>query len=159
MVKLPVSWNCSENCAVPLTSAALSGVLAPLGPVSVVEMVTVSPTPATGFQLASTALTVKVIMPVGLRLTGVGVPVLPVGVPGAAVSPGSSTCSWVKLNWANRKNPVLALGRSVAGSSARLWPAVVKEGRPCKGVHVAPFFTLLADSRVKPASGRLQASQ
>ena len=45
------------------------------------------------FQLASTALTVTVTaVP---AVCAVGVPVLPVRVPGAAVSPGINTWSWV----------------------------------------------------------------
>src|SRR2546426_316983 len=48
----------------------------------------------TAFQLASTALTVTLkAVP---ALCAVGVPVLPVALPGAAVSPGTSTCSFVK---------------------------------------------------------------
>ena len=46
----------------------------------------------TGFQLASTALTVTVNgLPDACEL---GVPVLPLAVPGAAVSPGSRSCSF-----------------------------------------------------------------
>ena len=46
----------------------------------------------TTFQLASTALTVTLKAPPEVR--AVGVPVLPVAVPGAAVSPGTSICSF-----------------------------------------------------------------
>src|SRR2546427_106731 len=47
----------------------------------------------TTFQFASTALTVTVkAVP---AVCAVGVPVLPLAVPGAAVSPGISTCSFV----------------------------------------------------------------
>ena len=47
------------------------------------------------FQLASTALAT---IPLAMALPAVwamGVPVLPLGVPGAAVSPGRRTCSFV----------------------------------------------------------------
>src|SRR5260370_33211113 len=52
---------------------------------------TVSDAVVTRFQLASTALTLTVnALP---AVCPVGVPVLPVALPGEAVSPGASTCS------------------------------------------------------------------
>ena len=55
-------------------------------------MIAIVSVEVTRFQLASTALTVTVNDAAGgLRRTGV--PVLPVAVPGAAVSPGSRICS------------------------------------------------------------------
>ena len=56
-------------------------------------MATVGVADVTRFQLASTALTVTLTG--APAVTPVGVPVLPVTVPGAAVSPGSSTWSFV----------------------------------------------------------------
>jgi len=75
---------------VPLTSAAFAGsVAAP----SVVVSATVGVLVDTTFQCASTAFTVTVtLLPAVCEL---GVPVLPFRVPGTAVSPGSSTCSFV----------------------------------------------------------------
>lgn len=60
---------------------------------SVEDMATVGLDVVTTFQLASTAFTVALtLVP---AVTAVGVPVLPDAVPGAAVSPGSKTCSFV----------------------------------------------------------------
>src|SRR5439155_268687 len=73
---------------VPAASAALEGIVALL---SVEVMPTVSVTELTRFQLASTALTVTLkAVP---AVCAIGVPVLPLIVPGAAVSPGTSSCS------------------------------------------------------------------
>src|SRR2546430_17404446 len=57
-------------------------------------MPTVSVMLVTRFQLASTALTVTVKAVPAVR--AVGAPVLPLAVPGAAVSPGTNSCSLVK---------------------------------------------------------------
>src|SRR5216117_689776 len=76
---------------VPATSAALAGRTA-LASEEVIP--TVSVTVVIGFQLASTALTVTLNgVP---ALWAAGVPVLPVLLPGAAVSPGRRICSLVK---------------------------------------------------------------
>ena len=61
--------------------------------VSLEVMPTASATLVTTFQLASTALTVTLKAVPAVR--AVGVPVLPRLVPGAAVSPGTSNCSFV----------------------------------------------------------------
>src|SRR5712691_6814361 len=55
---------------------------------------TVSVTEPTRFQLASTALTVT--LNGASAVSAVGVPVLPVAVPGEAVSPGINSCSFAK---------------------------------------------------------------
>ena len=56
-------------------------------------MSTTSPTVLTRFHNASTALTVTLkALP---EVVAVGVPVLPLTVPGAAVSPGTRSCSFV----------------------------------------------------------------
>src|SRR5437588_797310 len=54
-------------------------------------MPTVSPSLLTRFQFASAALTVT--MKALPAVCAAGVPVLPVAVPGAAVSPGASSCN------------------------------------------------------------------
>ena len=78
------------NELVPLTSAALAGNTAVP---SLLVIPTVSVTFVSKFQLASTARTVTVnAVP---TVCAVGAPVLPVGVPDAAVSPGSNTCNWL----------------------------------------------------------------
>src|SRR5438552_9663521 len=72
----------------PAVNAPLAGSVALE---SLEVMPTVCVTVLTRFQFASTALTVTLnAVPVGWE---VGVPVLPVTLPGAAVSPGTSTCS------------------------------------------------------------------
>src|SRR6266536_475615 len=73
---------------VPADNAPLAGKVA-------LESVEVMPTACvllTRFQLASTALTVA--LNAAPAPWAVGVPVLPVAVPGAAVSPGTSNCSF-----------------------------------------------------------------
>ena len=75
---------------VPATKAALAGstALASLELIATVSFVLMT------FQPASTALTVTLkAVP---AVCAVGAPVLPVTVPGAAVSPGSKTCNWLK---------------------------------------------------------------
>ena len=88
-VWLPAVLKVAVKLFVPPTSAALAGRLAftsdPVIP-------TVSLTLLTRFQLASTALTVTLkAVP---DVCAVGAPVFPVGLPGAAVSPGASSCSF-----------------------------------------------------------------
>ena len=90
-VKLPVVLKKTRNDRVPAASAAFGGRVA----VESLEVIpTVSVIALTRFQLVSTTLTVtltavKVLCPMG-------VPVLPVALPGAAVSPGTSNCSFAK---------------------------------------------------------------
>ena len=73
---------------VPVFKAALAGSVALA---SLEVMPTVSAAVFTTFQKASTALivTLKAVPAV----SDVGVPVLPVALPGAAVSPGTSNCN------------------------------------------------------------------
>jgi len=81
---MPAVFNVTLNSCVPLTSAALPGKAA-FGSVEVIATVSLV---VTRFQFASTAFTVTLKeVP---AVCGLGVPVLPVGVPGAAVSPGKS---------------------------------------------------------------------
>ena len=70
----------------PLTNAALAGKTAL---VSEAVSLTVSVTVLIKFQFASTALTVT--MKAVPAVWAIGVPVLPLALPGAAVSPGRST--------------------------------------------------------------------
>src|SRR6266567_2527182 len=90
-VKLPLVLKETVETCVPLVSGEFAGRLALL-----VEEVspTMSVALADRFQLASTALTVTVnaVEAIWAR----GAPLFPVGVPGAAVSPGTSNCSFAK---------------------------------------------------------------
>src|SRR5438477_8498244 len=90
IVQLPALLKVTAKVRVPADSEALDGFV-PF--VSVVVMPTVSVL-LTRFQFASTALTVTLkAVPV---ICAAGVPVLPVALPGAAVSPGASSCSFTK---------------------------------------------------------------
>jgi len=84
----PAVFSVSVKSLVPDTSAALAGRVAAL---SDDVIATVLVTDVTTFQFASTALTVAVTSPAERE---VGLPVLPVDVPGAAVSPGRRTWSF-----------------------------------------------------------------
>src|SRR3954471_17771414 len=87
IVALPAVFAVTENVFVPATSAAFGGSAAFKSEL-VIATVSVE---VTGFQLASTALTVTVkLEPAACAL---GAPVLPVALPGEAVSPGISNCS------------------------------------------------------------------
>src|SRR5919197_4707541 len=89
-VLLPAVLSVTLKVLVPATNAALAGNVA-LASLEVMPTVSVL---LTKFQLASTALTVTLkAVP---AVWAVGVPVLPVAVPGAAVSPGTSNCSFTK---------------------------------------------------------------
>src|SRR5207247_10141922 len=82
---LPAVLAVTLNVFVPLTRAALDGkaAFASLEVMATVSLV------LSRFQFASTALTVTVnAVP---AVSAVGVPVLPVAVPGAAASPGRSS--------------------------------------------------------------------
>jgi hypothetical protein len=84
--------NVTEKSFVPATRAAVDGRVACE---SLEVIATVCVTDETRFQFASTAFTVTVVaLP---AVCAVGVPVLPVALPGSAVSPGSSTCSFVAV--------------------------------------------------------------
>src|SRR5207245_6690647 len=83
-VALPAVLSVTLNILVPLVSAAFAGkaAFASLDVIATVSFVLLT------FQFASTALTVTLNgVP---AVCGKGDPVLPVGVPGAAVSPGSN---------------------------------------------------------------------
>ena len=109
-VLLPAVFSVTLKVLVPLTSAALAGRDA-LASFEVIP--TTSVTLLTMFQFASTAFTVTVKAVPAVRL--LGVPVLPEGDPGEAVSPGTSNCSLVnapaltvKLLLTADVNPLLA---------------------------------------------------
>src|SRR5207247_8374938 len=90
IVQLPTLLKVTAKVLVPAVSAALAGWVSLA---SVVVMPTVSVLLAR-FQFASTALTVTLkAVP---AICAAGVPVLPMGLPGAAVSPGTSSCSFTK---------------------------------------------------------------
>src|SRR6266404_3429286 len=86
IVLLPAVLSVTENVLVPLDSPAFAGNVAP---VSEDVILTVSVALVTRFQFASTALTetLNELPAVCARL----LPVLPVAVPGAALSPGTNT--------------------------------------------------------------------
>jgi hypothetical protein len=89
-VRLPVVLNVTLKVCVPATSAAFEGRLAF---VSEELMATVSDTFVSGFQFESAALTITVNeLPAVCEL---GVPLLPVALPGAATSPGTRICNFV----------------------------------------------------------------
>src|SRR5947208_1913340 len=91
-VQLPTVLSVTLKLFVPATRAALTGNVA-LVSLEVIPTVVVSVTLVTRFQLASTALTVTLKAVPAVR--DVGVPVLPVALPGEAVSPGARICSLV----------------------------------------------------------------
>jgi hypothetical protein len=88
-VALPAVFNVTLKVFVPDTSGALLGMVALL---SDDVIATVSLTVETTFQSASTALTLALnAVP---AVSAEGEPVLPVAVPGAAVSPGINNCNF-----------------------------------------------------------------
>src|SRR5437899_12465503 len=89
-VALPAVFRVTLRVFVPLTRAELAGKLA----LASLELIATVSLVLTTFQLASTALTVTLkAVP---AVCAVGVPVLPLAVPGAALSPGSSSCNLVQ---------------------------------------------------------------
>jgi hypothetical protein len=90
-VAVPLVASVTAKAFVPDTRAALAGSVAEL---SLEVMRTVGVAELTTFQFASTALTVALKDVVAVCAAGVAA-VLPVAVPGAATSPGSSTWSLV----------------------------------------------------------------
>ena len=96
MVRVPAVLKVRlERARVPETRFMLP-VVAPLSSatlalLSVVVIVTLFVARPATFQLASTALTTMPLAMAAPAVWASGVPVLPAGVPGAAVSPGSRT--------------------------------------------------------------------
>ena len=77
---------------------------------------------ATGFQFASTALTVTVNAVPAVNADGM--PVLPDAVPGAAASPGISNCNFVKGPALTVKVELISLVNPLALAVNCLLPAV-----------------------------------
>src|SRR6266699_1910797 len=107
-VRLPAVLRVTLNVFVPADNAALAGRMA-LESLEVIPTVWVL---LTRFQFASTALAVTLnAVPEGWAA---GVPLLPVALPGAAVSPGTSTCNFTNAppvtvsSWAALLRPLLA---------------------------------------------------
>ena len=112
MVCTPETLKATEKVTLPPTRT--SGPAAAAG--SVLVMVTGSEDPVIIFPLKSTALTVTLnALP---TVCGVGVPILPVGVPGALVSPGIKTCSATATDLFRAKNVLLVDGKSVMATIA-----------------------------------------
>src|SRR5439155_14839120 len=88
-VWLPAVLNVTLNVCAPETKAVFAGGVAFA---SLDVIATLSLTFVVKFQNASTALTVTLNAVPAVR--AVGVPVLPVALPGDAVSPGTSSCSF-----------------------------------------------------------------
>src|SRR6266571_4806787 len=106
-IQLPAVFRVRLKIPVPLSSAPLAGKLALL---SDEVRPTVSVALVTRFQLASTPFTVTLkALP---AVCAVGAPVLPVALPGEALSPGARTCSLVK-----------APGRTWSGAVVEFWIA------------------------------------
>src|SRR5664279_2386019 len=89
-VAVPAVFAVTAKVLAPATRAAFTGNAA-LASLEVMPTVSVE---VTGFQFASTALTITLKLPPAV--CALGVPVLPVAVPGAAVSPGRRICSFEK---------------------------------------------------------------
>src|SRR5438045_1601090 len=87
-VAVPAVLKVRLKVRVPATNAVLPGTVALL---SEELRLTASVILVTRFQLASTALTVR--LKAAPAVCVLGVPVLPLAVPGAALSPGKSSCS------------------------------------------------------------------
>src|SRR5262249_41739483 len=104
---VPLVLSVAERVLVPATRAVLAGSTALLSDeVKPTVLVTVF----TRFQFASTALTVTLkAVP---AVWAVGAPVLPVALPGEAVSPGARTCS---LGYAPALTVIDGLGFAVMG--------------------------------------------
>src|SRR3989442_1234115 len=140
-VKLPLVPKKTVKLCVPDASAELGGKVAVE---SLAVMPTVSVTVFTAFQLASTALTVR--LKLLKAICGVGVPVLPLAVPGATVSPGARSCSFAKAP-ALTVTAVLMLAVSVPAASVAVM------------VHVPPVLKVKLDKvRVPEANVRLPAA-
>ena len=95
------------------------------------------------FQLGSAARTVTSIVPPAPKLTFAGVPVLPVTVFGAGLSPGSNTNSWVKfVRCCNAKNDDAGLGKLAVGTKTMFDPPLPKVGF---GLKSSQFGLVRAD--------------
>src|ERR1035437_1264594 len=139
---------------VPPASALSSGVIAVP---SVVVRWMVSPETLTMFQVASTAFTVTVSK--SPEFIAVGIPPLPVRVLGALVSPGSNTCSWVKVRLMRRKNAMLPAGISLLASNCERMLPIPIIGPVVGEVQASGLFKVDDVCKLKPESGRVQLIQ
>ena len=115
----PAVFGVTERVLVPATSAVFAGRVA-LASVEVMPTVSVE---VTGFQFASTALTVTLkLQP---AVCALGAPVLPEAVPGAAVSPGSRIWSF-----ANAPPVIVVAGLVLAVFVPSLWSVAVTVAEP-----------------------------
>src|SRR5258706_6841660 len=89
IVKVPLALNVFVKLRVPATKAAFAGSVADA---SLEKIRIMSVAVLIRFQFASTAFTVT--LNTVATTWFVGVPVLPVALPGAAVSPGTSNCNF-----------------------------------------------------------------
>src|SRR2546426_1653453 len=112
-VALPAVLSVTLNVLLPLVSAALGVGVALMS----LELIATVSLVLTTFQFASTELTVTLnAVP---AVCAVGVPVLPVPVPGKAVSPGANSCSLAKrAGLTATEGLVLAVFAGSAGSEA-----------------------------------------
>ena len=136
----PLVPKMTPTVCVPATSTALVGNVAS-------ESLEVMPTRSlavlTRFQLASTPLTVT--LNATARFCPMGVPVLPVALPGAAVSPGTSNC-----NLANAPTATVTFALTLAVSTPPASVAVI--------VRVPAVLNVKDDkARVPETSVRLPA--
>src|SRR6266581_3060947 len=129
-LKLPLVLKETVRLVVPETSAVFGGSAA----VASLELSpTMSVTVLTRFQKPSTALTVTPKpMP---TIWALGVPVLPLALPGAAVSPGTSSCSLVKAAGLTTMLAEVVLVRPLLLKLrlmvlARLWERLAKLATP-----------------------------
>src|SRR2546425_3990107 len=133
IVKLPLVLKSTVRVCVPETRAAFIGRVAV---VSLEVMPTRSVTELTRFHRASTALMVTITsVPANCAL---GVPVLPVALPGAAVSPSTSNCSFV-----NAPTFTVTLALVPAGNPL----AVAGVGPVAAGFEVGPGQARGAENR------------
>src|SRR6185436_12189695 len=133
-VKPPLALNATVRLVVPAARTVLGGSMA----VASLELrTTVSLTVLTRFQKASAALTVTAKeLP---TIWALGVPVLPLRLPGAALSPGTSNCNWVKAAGLTRMLAELVLVRPLLLKLrlmvlATLWDRLAKVATPLRAV-------------------------
>src|SRR5438034_1187403 len=135
-VREPAVLNVMLRVWVPETKGTFGGKPA-LPSLDVIP--TVSVTVLTVFQKLSTALTV--MLKAAPALCAVGVPVLPVAVPGAAISPGTNSWSFAKAAGLTAMLPEVAAVRPVAVKLrlmvvARLWDRFANVATPLTAVAV-----------------------
>src|SRR5262245_51915033 len=133
-VKLPVALQVTVRLVVPTGRFGADGKVALM---SLELKPTVSLTVLTTFQKESTALTV--IPKLTPTIWPLGVPLLPLAVPGAAVSPGTSNCNWAKAAGLTTMLPEVTLVRPLLEKLrltvlATLWERLTKVTTPFTAV-------------------------